>query len=72
MQSLPRRKRYECGGPVYVRTIAGNLRLIGVVSWRVEEVLGSDKTNNAGIFTAYSAEYADSLIDANPIGSLLH
>jgi hypothetical protein len=59
------------GGPVYARTTEGNLRLIGVVSWRVEEVLGSDRTDNAGIFTAYSAEYADSLIDANPIGMTL-
>jgi hypothetical protein len=58
------------GGPVFARTTQGNLRLIGIVSFRVEENVGIG-TTNAGIFTAYSSEYADSLIDENPVGTPL-
>jgi hypothetical protein len=48
------------------------MRLIGIVSYRLEEKHGDGTTDNAGIFTAYSMEYADSLIDANPSGANLH
>jgi hypothetical protein len=57
------------GGPVFAPNSNGNLRLIGVVSARLKETDAANSEANSGIFLAYSVRYAESLIDANPIGA---
>ncbi len=60
------------GGPVYAFNTQGNLRLIGVVSSRLKETNNPNVETNSGIFLAYSAKYAQVLIDENPIGAVLN
>ncbi len=56
------------GGPVFAATAQGSLRLIGVVSSRLKETDDPNSQATSGIFLAYSARYAEMLIDENPIG----
>ena len=56
------------GGPVFAATTGGSLRLIGVVSSRLKETDDPNSQASSGIFLAYSARYAEMLIDENPIG----
>ena len=57
------------GGPVYGFNSQGSLRLIGVISSRLKESEDPKLETNSGIFLAYSARYAEVLIDENPIGA---
>jgi hypothetical protein len=59
------------GCPVFGTNTEGNLRLIGVVSSRLKETDDPNTEVNSGIFLAYSARYAEVLIDENPIGARL-
>ncbi len=59
------------GGPVYAFNTQGSLRLVGVVSSRLRETNDPNIETNSGIFLAYSARYAEVLIDENPIGAPL-
>ena len=57
------------GGPVFAPNSNGALRLIGVVSARLRETDAANSEANSGIFIAYSARYAEAIIDGNPIGA---
>jgi hypothetical protein len=57
------------GAPVFAVNTQGSLRLIGVISSRLKESDDPKAEANSGIFLAYSARYAQVLIDENPIGA---
>ncbi len=59
------------GCPVYAVNTQGSLRLVGVVSSRIRESDDPKSESNSGIYVAYSARYAQVLIDENPIGTPL-
>ncbi len=60
------------GCPVYGVNTQASLRIIGVVSSRLKESDDPKLETNSGIFLAYSARYAQVLIDENPIGAPLN
>ena len=60
------------GAPVFAVNSQGKLRLIGVISSRLKESDDPKAEANSGIFLAYSARYAQVLIDENPIGAPLN
>jgi S1-C subfamily serine protease len=59
------------GCPVFGVNSQGSLRLIGVVSSRLKESDDPKAEANSGIYIAYSAKYAQVIIDENPIGAML-
>ncbi len=59
------------GAPVFALNSQGRLRLVGVVSSRLKESDDPKAEANSGIYVAYSARYAEVLIDENPIGAIV-